>query len=77
MLEMQKSGVPVNPKIELNRKTIGPKAKQNLNKLLETFSETKPDDIIQGLKKDNSFTFENGKLIKLAIFPILAPRAGL
>ena len=66
MLEMQKSGIPVIPKIELNRKTIGPKAKQNLNKLLETFSETKPDEIIQGLENDGSFTFDiNGTKISL------------
>ena len=58
LLEMKKSGVPVTPNIELNRKTIGPKAKQNLGKLLETFSQTKPDEIIQGLEKDNSFTFD-------------------
>jgi len=45
MLEMKKSAVPVIPKIELNRKTIGPKAKQNLGKLLEIFSETKHDEI--------------------------------
>ena len=37
MLEMQKYGVPVIPKIELNRKTIGPKAKQNLGKLIRNF----------------------------------------
>ncbi|MEA2043777.1 MAG: isoleucine--tRNA ligase, partial [Thermoproteota archaeon] len=66
MLEMKKSGVPVIPKIELNRKTIGPKAKQNLGKLLEIFSETKPDEIIQGLEKDSSFTFDvNGTKISL------------
>ena len=66
MLEMKKSGVPVIPKIELNRKTIGPKAKQNLSKLLEIFSETKPDEIIQGLEKDDSFTFDvNGTKISL------------
>ena len=54
------------PKIELNRKTIGPKAKQNLSKLLEIFSETKPDEIIQGLEKDNLFTFDvNGTKISL------------
>ena len=58
MLEMKISGVPVIPKIELNRKTIGPKAKQNLGKLLEIFSGTKPDEIIQGLEKDSSFTFD-------------------
>jgi len=66
MLEMKKSAVPVIPKIELNRKTIGPKAKQNLGKLLETFSETKPDEIIQGLENDGSFTFDvNGTKISL------------
>jgi isoleucyl-tRNA synthetase len=66
MLEMKKSGIPVTPKIELNRKTIGPKAKQDLGKLLETFSETKPDEIIQGLEKDSSFTFDvNGTKISL------------
>ena len=66
MLEMKKSGVPVIPMIELNRKTIGPKAKQNLGKLLEIFSETKPDEIIQGLEKDSSFTFDvNGTKISL------------
>jgi len=66
MLEMKKSGVPVTPRIELNRKTIGPKAKQNLGKLLEIFSETKPDEIIQGLEKDGSFTFNaNGTKISL------------
>jgi len=66
MLEMKKSAVPVIPKIELNRKTIGPKAKQNLSKLLEIFSETKPDEIIQGLEKDSSFTFDvNGTKISL------------
>ena len=66
MLEMKKSGAPVIPKIELNRKTIGPKAKQNLGKLLEIFSGTKPDEIIQGLEKDSSFTFDvNGTKISL------------
>ena len=66
MLEMKKSAVPVIPKIELNRKTIGPKAKQNLDNLLEIFSETKTDEIIQGLEKDGSFTFDvNGTKISL------------
>ena len=66
ILEMKKSAVPVIPKIELNRKTIGPKAKQNLGKLLEIFSETKPDEIIQELEKDDSFTFDvNGTKISL------------
>ena len=66
MLEMKKSAAPVIPKIELNRKTIGPKAKQNLSKLLEIFPDIKPDEIIQGLEKYGSFTFDvNGTKISL------------
>jgi len=66
MLEMARSDIPVTPRIELNRKTIGPKAKQNLGKLLETFSLTKPTEIIKGLQQENSFTFDvNGTKISL------------
>ena len=37
-----------------------------LGKLLEIFSETNPDEIIQGLEKDGSFTFDvNGTKISL------------
>ena len=57
-LQLQKLGLPVDPKIELERKQIGPKAKQHMGKLVQMFSETKPNDIIAELEKNGSFTFD-------------------
>ena len=66
LLEMKKAGMPVVPKVDLDRKAIGPKAKQNLGRLIEIFTETKPDEIVQGLEKHGSFTFDvNGNNISL------------
>jgi len=57
-LELKKLGLPVIPKIELERKAIGPKAKENMGKLLQIFSETNPNDIIEQLVETNSYTFD-------------------
>ena len=57
-LELKKLGLPVTPKIELERKTIGPKAKQDMGKLLKMFSETDPETIINELNSNGSFTFQ-------------------
>ena len=66
LLEMKKAGISVVPKIDLDRKAIGPKAKQNLGRLIEIFTETKPDEIVQGLEKHGSFTFDvNGNNVSL------------
>ena len=59
-IELKKLGLPVKPKIELERKAIGPKAKQDMGKLLQIFSETNPDDIIEQLGKTGSYTFNVG-----------------
>ena len=59
-IELKKLGLPVKPKIELERKAIGPKAKQDMGKLLQIFSETHPDDIIEQLDKAGSYTFNVG-----------------
>ena len=48
-------------KIELERSAIGPKAKQDMGKLLKMFSETEPELIINGLKEKNSYTFKIGE----------------
>ncbi|MFQ6025877.1 MAG: class I tRNA ligase family protein, partial [Nitrosopumilaceae archaeon] len=48
--EMMRSNLPLVPKIELDRKKIGPKAKQDMGKLLRKFSETDPKKIIEQLK---------------------------
>ena len=57
-LELKKLGLPVIPKIELERKAIGPKAKENMGKLLQIFSETNPNDIIEKLVETSSYTFD-------------------
>ena len=57
-LELKQNGLPVIPKIELERSGIGPKAKQDMGKLLKTFSETEPEEIINELNSNGSFTFQ-------------------
>nr|AIE94466.1 isoleucyl-tRNA synthetase (IARS, ileS) [uncultured marine thaumarchaeote AD1000_46_C12]AIE94534.1 isoleucyl-tRNA synthetase (IARS, ileS) [uncultured marine thaumarchaeote AD1000_46_F05] len=57
-LELKQNGLPVVPKIELERSAIGPKAKQDMGKLLKMFSETDPETIITELNSNGSFTFQ-------------------
>ena len=66
LLEMKKAGLPVITKVELERKGIGPKAKQQMGKLLEIFASTEPEEIVQNLDKNGSFTFDvDGNKISL------------
>jgi isoleucyl-tRNA synthetase len=58
VLQLRQFELPIVPKIELERKKIGPKAKQNMGKLVQRFSETSSNDIIEGLSKDGKFTFD-------------------
>ncbi|MBI3639144.1 MAG: isoleucine--tRNA ligase [Thaumarchaeota archaeon] len=55
-----KSNLPIIPKIEFDRKKIGPKAKQNMGKLLSKFETTPPQQIIDDLLKKGSYTFDLG-----------------
>ncbi len=55
-----KSKLPVTAKIEIDRKKIGPKAKQEMGKLVSKFSETDPNAIVDGLLKNGTFTFDLG-----------------
>ena len=59
-VELRKLGLPVIPKIELERKAIGPKAKGDMGKLLKVFSETSPDKIIEKLIETDSYGFDVG-----------------
>ena len=59
-VELRKLGLPVIPKIELERKAIGPKAKGDMGKLLKVFSETSPDKIIGKLIETDSYGFDVG-----------------
>ena len=57
LVELKKLGLPIIPKIELERKGIGPKAKHNMGKLVKLFSETDQNDIVEQLVKAKSYTF--------------------
>jgi isoleucyl-tRNA synthetase len=52
--------IPIIPKVELERKKIGPKAKQDMGRLLDKFSQTDPSLIVDSLLKNGSYTFDLG-----------------
>lgn len=56
--EMQRLGIPIKPLVEMDRKKIGPKAKQHMGALMSAFSATKPEDIIASLLAQKSHTFD-------------------
>lgn len=56
--EMQDRGLPIRPVVDLERKKIGPKAKQHMGQMVAKFSNTAPEDIVSGLLKDGRYTFE-------------------
>ena len=58
ILELKQLGLPVKPVVELERKRIGPKAKQHMGKLVTTFSETNPEEIISALQKKQKYDFK-------------------
>jgi len=57
-LKLKELGLPVKPTLELERKRIGPKAKQHMGKLVNKFSETNVDEIILALQKENKYNFK-------------------
>ena len=56
--ELKQLGLPAKPTIKLERKRIGPKAKQHMGKLVSTFSETEPEKIVASLQKEQRYDFE-------------------
>jgi isoleucyl-tRNA synthetase len=66
ILELKQIGLPVKAIIELERKRVGPKAKQHMGKLVTTFSETNPEEIILALQKNGKYNFNiDGEIIML------------
>lgn len=55
--QLWKLNLPIVPKVELEHKKIGPKAKQDLPKLLTKFSETDPKKIVDSLLQNGNHTF--------------------
>jgi len=66
LLELKQLGLPVKAKVELERKRIGPKAKQHMGKLVTTFNQTDPEEIITSLQKDQRYDIDiDGEIISL------------
>ncbi|WP_428327179.1 isoleucine--tRNA ligase [Nitrosopumilus sp.] len=66
ILELKQLGLPAKAVIELERKRIGPKAKQHMGKLVAKFSETNPEEIVSSLQNNSKFDFDiDGETISL------------
>ncbi len=66
ILELKQLGMPIKPVIELERKRIGPKAKQHMGKLVAKFAETNPEEIISSLQEKSKYDFDiDGEIISL------------
>ena len=68
IIELKQLELPVKPVIALERKKIGPKAKQHMGKLVAMFNETNPEEISSSLQKDGKYDFDiDGEIISLDI----------
>ena len=66
ILELKQLGLPFRSVVELERKRIGPKAKQHMGKLVNVFSETNKEEIIASLQKEGQYNYEiDGEKISL------------
>ena len=58
LIELKSKELPVKTVIELERKRIGPKAKQYMGKLVSIFSQTDAEEIILSLEKNSNYNFD-------------------
>ena len=66
ILELRQLELPIKPKLELERKKIGPKAKQHMGNLVTKFTQTDPEKIILSLQREKKINFDvNGESILL------------
>jgi len=66
VLELKQLNLPLQSTVELERKRIGPKAKQHMGKLVSAFSETNKDEIVMALQKEAKYDYEiDGETISL------------
>ena len=64
--ELKQLGLPARGVVELERKRIGPKAKQHMGKLVEKFGETNHEEIISSLQNISKYDFDiEGETISL------------
>ncbi|MGB0855979.1 MAG: class I tRNA ligase family protein, partial [Nitrosopumilus sp.] len=56
--ELRQLELPVRTVIDLERKRIGPRAKQHMVRLVKEFGETNPEEIITSLQNEGKFDFD-------------------
>ena len=60
VLEMQRLGMPVRAAVSLERKKIGPKARQHMPGLLDAFAKADPQVIVESLRDRSGYDFDVG-----------------
>lgn len=66
VLELKQLGLAVKAVVELDRKKIGPKAKEHMGKLVEKFKSTNHEIIMTALQNNSKYDFDiDGKKITL------------
>ncbi|WP_299292155.1 isoleucine--tRNA ligase [Nitrosopumilus sp.] len=64
--ELNQLGLPAKGVVELERKRIGPKAKQHMGKLVAKFGETDHEEIVTALQSNSKYDFDiDGEKISL------------
>ena len=64
--ELKQLGLPAKGVVELERKRIGPKAKQHMGKLVAKFGETIHEEIVASLQSNSKYDFDiDGEKISL------------
>ena len=59
-VQLRERNLPVRPVLELERKRIGPKAKERMPALLKAFDQADPELVIGGLENSGSYAFDAG-----------------
>ena len=60
LLEMQDLGLPVLPKLDLERGRVGPRAKQSMGALVRSFEGTDPEGIVASLREKGTCELDAG-----------------
>ncbi len=60
VLEMRQLGMPVKAAVDIDRKKVGPKARQHMPELVARFAQTDPWEIVESLQDASGYDFEVG-----------------
>ena len=69
LLSLLDTGVPITPKVRLSKKNIGQKARGDLEKVLMSFENVNPYQLLRMIDSSGAFmlTYENGRGVKLTL----------